>query len=240
MFINQNRILSPAKPWGVEFTNTDNYIEASSQTLINNLSNTSSYTFEAYFKWYGGGGGDAERPFIVESYPNWSIGLGLRLGDVMEMNFFVRNNEDSSAQLVFEKEFQTNTWYHIAVCFEQGSANEAQMMYINGELEASQGTSDEDTSSLSETTGDIEGINIGTYRDFDDRWWNGVLSDIRFWDHKRSEKQIKDYMNYRLTGREPGLFAYWPMIEGQGNEINDWSLNKTTGDFINGPNWVRG
>jgi hypothetical protein len=38
---------------------------------------------------------------------------------------------------------------------------------------------------------------------------DGVIDDVRIWDHARTQAQISASMNCRLTGSEPGLVAYY-------------------------------
>ncbi len=42
------------------------------------------------------------------------------------------------------------------------------------------------------------------------RRFDGVIDDVRIWDHARSASEIAGTMNCALTGNEPGLVAYWP------------------------------
>ena len=50
---------------------------------------------------------------------------------------------------------------------------------------------------------------LGFYRRFD-----GVIDDVRIWDHARSAEQVAANMSCRLTGDETGLLAYWGFETG--------------------------
>ena len=39
--------------------------------------------------------------------------------------------------------------------------------------------------------------------------FNGQMDEVRVWDHERTGKEIKEQMNARLTGGEPGLVGLW-------------------------------
>jgi hypothetical protein len=57
----------------------------------------------------------------------------------------------------------------------------------------------------------------------------GKLAEIRIWKRARSQEEIKADMRKRLTGREPGLAAYWPLnevtVEGQNLKVLDRASN---------------
>ena len=46
-----------------------------------------------------------------------------------------------------------------------------------------------------------------------DRRWNGAIDEVRMWRSALSEEEIRESMNNRLTGREPGLIAQWSFDE---------------------------
>jgi hypothetical protein len=43
---------------------------------------------------------------------------------------------------------------------------------------------------------------------------NGIIDDLRLWDHARSAEDIAATMSCRLIGDEPGLLAYWSFETG--------------------------
>jgi GT2 family glycosyltransferase len=43
-------------------------------------------------------------------------------------------------------------------------------------------------------------------------FFNGVIKGIRIWDYNRTEQQLKDNLNKRLSGSEEGLFAVWSTL----------------------------
>ncbi|MDQ3813833.1 MAG: hypothetical protein M3347_07760 [Armatimonadota bacterium] len=42
----------------------------------------------------------------------------------------------------------------------------------------------------------------------------------------------------RLVGNEPGLLAYWPLVEGTGTVVHDQTANSHDGKLSDGPKWV--
>jgi len=65
--------------------------------------------------------------------------------------------------------------------------------------------------------------------------FNGTLDEIRVWNIARSGDVIRTTMASRLTGAEPGLVAYWPMEEGEGQNTADGTGNNHTGQLGSTP-----
>ena len=122
-----------------------------------------------------------------------------------------------------------NTWVHLA-CTYDGSTMK---MYMNGSLEG--------TTPVSGTiaTND-QPVFIG--RNFLNSWndWFGTIDDVRIWNVARTGPQIRESMNRRLTGTEPGLAGYWRFAEGTGTTTADASGNGNTGTLVGSPSWVNG
>lgn len=60
-----------------------------------------------------------------------------------------------------------------------------------------------------------------------DHFWNGQLSEVRIWETARTPKEIRQQMQHRLRGNEPGLVACWPLNEGTqvATDVTDKSHN---------------
>ena len=50
----------------------------------------------------------------------------------------------------------------------------------------------------------------------------GMLCEVRVWKGNRSTLDIQRDMNRTLTGKEPGLAAYYKVNEGFGHTVYDW------------------
>ena len=68
-------------------------------------------------------------------------------------------------------------------------------------------------------------------------FYNGIISEVRIWNRALTEEEIKDRINKKLTGEEEGLVAYYPMAEGEGNILYDYSGNANHGT-IHGATWI--
>lgn len=71
-----------------------------------------------------------------------------------------------------------------------------------------------------------------------DTFFKGWMTDIRIWNIKRSNTDIINNMNLRLSGKEPGLAAYFPVIEGSGNTLHDLSGNNHTAEIHGNIDWT--
>jgi len=63
-----------------------------------------------------------------------------------------------------------------------------------------------------------------------------TFDEIRFWETSRTQTEINNNMSVSLTGNETGLIAYYPIKQGSGNIIKDYSKNNNDGT-ISGAVW---
>ena len=71
-----------------------------------------------------------------------------------------------------------------------------------------------------------------------DYFFNGVLDEVRIWNRALFEPEIKKYMYKQLTGKEPGLVAYYCCEEG-GSILQDYTGNGHDGT-IYGASYIEG
>ena len=62
-----------------------------------------------------------------------------------------------------------------------------------------------------------------------DEDFRGQMDEIRVWDHRRTEAQIRENMRRQLTGKEEGLVGLWNFDDGT---ADDSSPNHFRGRFI--------
>ncbi|QIZ73727.1 LamG-like jellyroll fold domain-containing protein [Oxynema aestuarii] len=67
-------------------------------------------------------------------------------------------------------------------------------------------------------------------------FFDGVITELRLWNDIRTASEIQSNMNERLTGKEKGLIAYWPLDEGEGNLAKDRAKNGHNGTIAS-PTW---
>jgi len=67
-------------------------------------------------------------------------------------------------------------------------------------------------------------------------YWNGRMSEVRFWNVARTQPEIQTSMNTTLIGNEAGLVAYWSLNQTTGTTATDNCTNGGTrynGTLIN-------
>jgi len=67
--------------------------------------------------------------------------------------------------------------------------------------------------------------------------FKGAISDVRVWNRSRTQTEIADSRNRRLTGLENGLAGYWPLWEGQGTTTSNL-LAGASAAAITGAAWL--
>ncbi|MFC2150729.1 LamG-like jellyroll fold domain-containing protein, partial [Calditrichota bacterium] len=126
--------------------------------------------------------------------------------------------DDNGLGWVAADPVEENTWTHVAMTYD----GEAVRMYVNGEFSAS---GDEAGNIL--TTDEPLRFNR---READAaNFFHGQIDEFRLWEAARTENELAQNMNRYLTGEEEGLVAYYSFDEGEGQVINDKSVNENHG-----------
>jgi len=151
--------------------------------------------------------------------------------DDNDRRLYITMNGDEIASAVGDsfiiiQSMETNRFYHIALVANSGSA----YCYLDGvEIGSFSYTWN---SGASQTPLRIGTIGVTTH----DHFLDGAIADVRYWNTARTQQQIQDNMNKRLTGNETGLVAYWPINEGEGITVyDDAGSNDGT---VYGATWV--
>ncbi|MDA9679423.1 gliding motility-associated C-terminal domain-containing protein [Flavobacteriaceae bacterium] len=120
----------------------------------------------------------------------------------------------------------TDTWYHVA--FTNSKSDGRIRIYINGNLDNSENWTSGGYG-LTSTTNPI-GIGASVWNGIDNpsNFFDGEMSDIRFWDSERTQSAINFYKNSTLNTNST-LKLYYKLNEGSGSTINDLSGNSITG-----------
>jgi hypothetical protein len=130
--------------------------------------------------------------------------------------------------LVSTTDLQDGMWYHVALTFRDNMAS----LYLNGEL-------------------DCEGLRPGLDTPAGTEFWlancpvwpgafAGSIDEVRVWNRALSPEEIRAKMNSHLVaGAEAGLVLYWPMNEGMGGFVHDFSRRGNYGKVI-GAQWSSG
>jgi hypothetical protein len=132
-------------------------------------------------------------------------------------------------------------WTHIALV----ASNKAGKFYVNGELASAGGRN-----GYLEPYAHALLIGTSNFRGFpgdEPTGFRGQIAEIRLWSIPRTQAAIKKTMNHYLRGNEHGLLAYFPMLEGKGQVLHDYTghlISGSLGDAYqedgNDPSWADG
>jgi|GEM_PF-458229 len=137
---------------------------------------------------------------------NQALGIGFRENGRFHMAFW-GNAIDT------QEPYEDRNWHHWACTYDHTTYS--QKIYCDGHL-VKQRTATAHTSA--------EGtFFIGQFRVRNDRrLFNGRLAEFRIWTKVRTGEEIRADMYDRLTGREAGLEAYWPLNQiGPDRQVTD-------------------
>jgi hypothetical protein len=117
-----------------------------------------------------------------------------------------------------------NLWSHIAVTKTAGTVN----LYINGQNVGS--------GSIGTTNTNTNPVYLGARNDLTaPQLLTGQLSEVRIWNTARTQQQISENKNKKLTGTESGLVGYYPLNEGTGTTATDLASSPVNGTLTNFP-----
>jgi len=221
--------------WALEFDGDGDYVRADGVSRDSHFSEGKA-TLEAWIMWNGGGGGSDGRNYVLQndeaSGNNYPLTLEIDARDYSPPVFATWTDTNGEVeQYHSNKELDENVWYHFAVV--QDLHNDYLSILVDGEVIL------EKTNILGANFENFSGgFNIGTYRSKDDRWFDGLIGEVRIWNTARTQQEIQDNMNKHLNGNETGLVGYYPMNEGEGSIVYDQSGNDNFG-AIYGATWVK-
>lgn len=118
------------------------------------------------------------------------------------------------------------TWSHVAVTGRNSANGWTFQLYINGRP-AGQQTGVHFYADVGAPTVFIGASDIKSVSMF------GNIAEVRCWQTARSQAEIARTMNTTLTGYEPGLFGYWPLIEKPGQGAIYANHAQITGTVLN-------
>lgn len=120
----------------------------------------------------------------------------------------------------------TNQWYHIAAVV----SNRIATLYVDG-VQVAQGNA------FATSTYSFVGREFYIGKSYDARYFNGSISECRFWKEARTATQLKNY-EYRIDPTTPNLLAYWKFNEGTGNTAKDYTGHGFDATANSSVNWI--
>ncbi|SVA83527.1 uncharacterized protein METZ01_LOCUS136381, partial [marine metagenome] len=144
--------------------------------------------------------------------------------------FYLRTEDyDIDYSTMVDASTPVGQWTHLAVTYDGTSLK----LYRNGSLFKHTPVEGNVT-----WEGAPEELKLGTFtRQGTERYFDGNLDDVRFWNVVRTPFQIKGFRTTTLQGNETGLVGYWKADTATGNVLYDQTVNGNNGT-INGAAWV--
>ena len=225
----------------LDFNGSDSYITIPSG--INDLSFSSDkFTLEAWIKIEnappsGSSSGNNTAPnrdYIFSKKNDWSFYVLNINGSLYLEGRFRRDYHGNWPEVRSSTTISTDTWYHVA--FTNSKSDGRIRIYINGNLDNSKNWTSGGYG-LTSTTNPI-GIGASVWNGIDNpsNFFDGEMSDIRFWDSERTQSAINYYKNSTLNTNST-LKLYYKLNEGSGSTINDLSGNSITGTARGSYQW---
>ena len=118
-------------------------------------------------------------------------------------------------------------WTHVALV-SAGIGGNFRAIYLDGVLVASANVSD----GFAFTNGMVLGSSASGPLNLNHK---GAVDEFRIWNQVRSQAQIQAGMNGVVAANSPGLVAYWPMDEAQGNTLTNLANPTQQGTLMNNP-----
>jgi len=213
-----------------EFDATTTVILITDQAAIQNIFDSGG-TIEAWIHPKSDGEGSVAR--ITDK------GTGL---------FFVSNESNGFVRLRFNYQFSgtdgtwrtiavnipINQWTHVAVVYNNSSASNVPIFYVNGVVEVSETTTTPTGTRDTDTSLDLRIGNNSTSV----RTWDGFIDDVRLWSDIRTPTEILDNYQVELIGTETGLVGYWQLNDTSGTNANDETSNNNDGTLSGGAGFV--
>jgi hypothetical protein len=195
---------------GLQFTNSfKQYLTLPSYTLT-----TSAITLEARIYLQSTPTGNSMLFDLSNGSTNDNILLIVTSQQRITLSCY-RNN--TSKYIYSNTVLSLNTWYYIAASID--SAGNA-AIYINGLVDIAGGIS----TVINIPNNVLRSTNyIGKSSWSSNPYFNGIITEARIWNIKRSQMQILANMRAPLTGNEANLVAYYPFNEEKGDIVYDLS-----------------
>jgi len=157
--------------------------------------------------------------------------------------FYLTNSVGTAASMTGTTVINNGQWYHLVGTYDGAYLR----LYVNGIAE---GTPAIQTGNVRDS-----GYNF-LMGDWFNRYFNGLIDDVRIYNYARTPDQIKQDYNAGLAvsfgpsavqcDDDPGacmtqgLIGYWGLEEGSGATTYDGSGNSNNGTLTNSPKWTSG
>src|SRR6266511_4941888 len=208
-----------------------------------------TFTLETWFKRTGAGATASTGTGGVTAVPLVTKGRGEAENSNLDMNYFLGiRATDNVLAADFEEAntgltgntpglnhpvygvtaIQNNVWYHAAATYDGATWR----LYLNGALEAQLTVGQPPRSDSIQHAGIATAM---TSAPVAAGFFDGVIDEVRIWDHARTQAEIYADLNQELSSGT-GLVARWGLNEGTGTVVSDSTVSPINGT-ITGSNW---
>lgn len=130
-----------------------------------------------------------------------------------------------------------NTWYHIAITYDQTLGSNNLKLYVDGSLYAQTNYSTVLPNNAANLyIGGYDNPGNGVNGGANGRFFNGRIDEVRLWNDVRTPSEISTNYNIALGGSEAGLVAYYKFNDGTANVSNSGitTADDATSNNLNG------
>lgn len=138
------------------------------------------------------------------------------------------NDGGSGSGLAVGAAATDGNWHHVAMTWQQNTANGFKS-YLDGQLIAQRNSSN---IAIPNIQADVL---LGSYQTSSE-FTNGLLDEVRIWNKALTQTELQASMHSVLKNTDvlwDNLIAHYPMDEGAGTSIKDYSKNENTGTIVN-------
>jgi len=128
-------------------------------------------------------------------------------------DLFFELNDNDITRFTTSASITKDAWFHIAGVYD--ASEQEGRIYVNGTLEGQVGTSNANGG-----WDRSQSVKFAKRLADTGRWFDGFLSEARIWNTARTQQQIQNNMNTRLTGTESGLVGYWRLDDTTKNYMH--------------------
>lgn len=208
------------------YFNGNNYVEANQ---YKGISGNTARTVEAWIKTTEGG----------KEIVSWGRDVGsgkwnFRLESTGELRV-----EVNGGYKIGSTDLRDNEWHHVACVFSGTNVTDVDL-YVDGVLEGNGGQLSKAINTVTSN-----GINVRISRGTNNRYFTGIIDEVRIWDTALTVTELQGWMHKKLSASHPkyaNLQAWYNFNDGSGSAVADSSGNGNHASIIAGNQWsaIRG
>lgn len=204
---------------GLRFDGTDDYVTVTDAASIQNIF-SSGATVEARVRIISDGDNSVGR--IISKENGWSLyTLDEVSGESCAISFVREHATTDGEWATFPQACPIDEPVWISVTYDEGALTNDSQLYINGirqrvNATVPSGAAADDAS---------DDLKVGAYGAIEDWFFDGIIYEIRIWDHVRTQAQIRNNLDSQLNGNESGLIALYSLDRNTGTTMVDNAIN---------------